>query len=482
MITYDKLYIGGRWVAPATDKVLEIRSPHDQSLVGSTPEASTVDIDRAVSAAREAFDHGPWPRMTPAERSAVIERFSSLYARRADEIARLITAQNGSASWFTGTYQQYLTVFIDGLVKIAAEFPWESHEVNGAGERTVVRREPIGVAAAIVPWNAPQQAALAKLIPALLAGCTVVLKPSPETPIDGMVLAEVFEESGFPQGVISIVPGGREAGEHLVSHPGVDKVSFTGSTAAGRRIAAVAGEQLKRVSLELGGKSAAIVLEDADLDAVVEGLRFATFANNGEACIAHTRVLAPRSRYDEIVGAIATMVEGITVGDPADPDTYIGPLVREDQHRRVSDYIDLGIEEGARVVTGGPGMPEGEGLEKGFYVRPTVFADVDNSMRIAQEEIFGPVLVVIPYEDEADAIRIANDSVYGLSGGVWAGDVEHGLEVARGIRAGTLGVNGAFADMHAPFGGYKGSGIGREYGAVGIGAFTEYKAIGLGAA
>ena len=479
MITYDKLYIGGAWVAPAGDRVYEVRSPHDQRLVGRAPEAANEDVDRAVEAARAAFDQGPWPRLTPDRRREVIERFSRLYALRADELAELTTAQNGSAIWFTRTIQQRLASFVDGFAAIAETYPWEAERATEDGRRTLVRREPVGVVAAIVPWNAPQHSALTKLIPALLAGCAVILKPSPETPLDGLLLAEILDQAGFPAGVISILPAGREVGEHLVAHPGVDKIAFTGSTAAGRRIASVAGEQLKRVTLELGGKSASIILADADLDLVVAGLQFASFGNNGEACVAHTRVLAPVGRYDEVVAALGKMVGDLKVGDPADPTTFIGPMVRQGQHERVLGYIDLGIEEGARVVVGGPGRFDGEGRDKGFYVRPTVFADVDNSMRVAQEEIFGPVVVVIPYEDEADAIRIANDSAYGLSGGVWTGDFDHGVEVARAVRTGQFYVNGAGPDMHAPFGGFKSSGVGREYGEAGISAFAELKSIGL---
>ncbi len=340
-----------------------------------------------------------------------------------------------------------------------------------------MRREPIGVVAAVIPWNSPFSAALAKVIPALLAGNTVVLKVSPENSLSMGLLAELLERVGLPEGVISVLPADRETSEYLVSHPDVDKVAFTGSSRAGRRIASIAGEQLKRVSLELGGKSAAVVLDDADVQLAVQGLKFASLLNNGEACIAQTRVLAPRSRYEEVVTALKDLVESLKVGDPSDPDTFIGPMVRPDQQQRVREYIELGIREGARLVTGGPQVPAG--LEGGNYVTPTVFADVDNSMRIAQEEIFGPVLVVIPYEDEDDAVRIANDSEYGLSGGVWSADQAHALAVARRLRTGTVTVNRAPIAFDGPFGGYKASGIGREYGAVGLGQYVEYKTVTL---
>lgn len=290
-----------------------------------------------------------------------------------------------------------------------------------------------------------------------------------------MLLADLFHEAGLPEGVLSVLPADRETSEHLVSHPDVDKIAFTGSTRAGRRIASIAGEQLKRVSLELGGKSAAVVLEDADLPAVMQGLRFGSLANNGEACILQTRILAPRSRYEEVVTALKEMVESLKVGDPSEPDTFIGPMIRRDQQERVIDYIRLGIEEGARLVTGGPEVPPG--LEQGHYVTPTVFADVDNGMRIAQEEIFGPVLVVIAYDDEDDAVRIANDSEYGLSGGVWTASPERALAVARRLRTGTVTLNGSPMSFDGPFGGHKASGTGREYGAVGLTGYVEYKTI-----
>ena len=343
------------------------------------------------------------------------------------------------------------------------------------GSPVIVRREPVGVVAAIVPWNVPQFVTMSKLAPALVAGCTMVLKPSPETPLDAILLAELVQEAGVPAGVLNIVPAGRESGEHLVRHPGVDKVAFTGSTAAGRRIAAICGEQLKRYSLELGGKSAAIILDDADLASTMEGLKMASLMNNGQACVAQTRILASRARYDEIVEALAETVKGMKVGDPSDPMTEIGPLVAERQQERVEKYIALGQEEGARVVVGGNGRPEG--LDRGWYVQPTVFADATNDMRIAQEEIFGPVLTVIPYDDVDDAVRIANDSEFGLAGSVWTTDADAGWDVARRVRTGTYGINQYMMDFIAPFGGYKASGVGREFGKEGLEHYLEYKSI-----
>ncbi|MFI0241362.1 aldehyde dehydrogenase [Streptomyces sp. NPDC016845] len=478
MITYDKLYIGGSWAEPSDPEPLDIASPHDRSLIGRAAQARPADIDRAVAAARASFDKGEWRLTPPAERIALLRRFNALREENADHVAHLISLENGSAGWFTRAGQPGLTRQANAYLKAAEEFGWEetlAPSDPSSPVRSVVRREAIGVVAAVIPWNSPFSSATSKIIPSLLAGNSVVLKVSPENSLSMGFLAELLERVGLPEGVISVVPADRATSEYLVSHPDVDKVAFTGSTRAGRRIASIAGEQLKRVSLELGGKSAAVILPDADIDKAVAGLKFGSLLNNGESCIAQTRVLAPREKYEEVVTALKDLVGSLKVGDPNDPDTFIGPMIRPDQQQRVRDYIQLGIEEGARLVVGGPQIPEG--LEAGNYVTPTVFADVANSMRIAQEEIFGPVLVVIAYEDEDDAVRIANESEYGLSGGVWSADEEHALAVARRIRTGTVTVNGASVAFDGPFGGFKASGIGREYGAVGLGTYTEYKTI-----
>ncbi|MFD3926276.1 aldehyde dehydrogenase [Streptomyces sp. NPDC058614] len=477
MIVYDKLYIGGHWTDPTDPQLLDIRSPHDRSLLGRAAQATTADVDKAVAAAREAFDHGPWSRTTPEERQAFVVRLNELRAGRAKEIAARISAETGAALWFAEWGQPALDKQADAYLRAARSFGWEEPLDPTGASGSLVRREPIGVVAAVIPWNSPYMAALVKMIPALLAGNTVVLKASPENSLSVMLLAEIFDELGLPEGVVSILPADRATSEHLVSHPDVDKIAFTGSTAAGRRIASIAGEQLKRVSLELGGKSASIICEDADLTAMADGLKFASFANNSQNCQAHTRILAPRSRYDEVVGVLKDLVESLTVGDPTDPDTFIGPMTSEVQQQRVLNYIRIGIDEGARLVTGGPGSPEG--LEGGNYVRPTLFADVDNGMRIAREEIFGPVIAVIPYEDEEDAVRIANDSAYGLGGGVWSTDPERALALARRVRTGFFMVNAAPVGFDGPFGGYKASGIGREMGAFGLAEFVELKTINV---
>ncbi|MFD9882700.1 aldehyde dehydrogenase [Streptomyces alboflavus] len=478
MITYDRLFIGGSWVEPSNPTLLDIASPHDQSLIGRAAQAQPADVDRAVAAARASFEAGEWRLTSPAERIAVLRRFNALREEHADEAAHLISSESGSAGWFTRAGRPGLTRQANAYLKAAEEFAWEetlAPSDPSSPVRSVVRREAVGVVAAVIPWNSPFSSATSKIIPALLAGNSVVLKVSPENSLSMGFLADLLQRTGLPEGVISVLPADRETSEHLVAHPDVDKVAFTGSTRAGRRIASIAGEQLKRVSLELGGKSAAVILPDADIEKAVAGLKFGSLLNNGESCIAQTRILAPRETYEEVVTALKELVESLKVGDSGEPDTFIGPMIRPDQQERVRDYIRLGIEEGARLVTGGPQVPEG--LEKGNYVTPTVFADVDNSMRIAREEIFGPVLVVIAYDDEDDAVRIANDSEYGLSGGVWSSDEDHALAVARRVRTGTVTVNGASVAFDGPFGGFKASGIGREYGAVGLGTYTEYKTI-----
>jgi len=474
----DTLFIGGDWAKPATGSVLEVVSPHTEEVIARVPEGSTQDIDAAVAAARKAFDEGPWPRMSPQERIDIVQAISTLYSEKIGEMAEVITTEMGSTISFSNLAQSPMAwLQIEAFLNIAREYPWESSRPGVLGADVVVRHEPVGVVAAIPPWNVPQFTIMSKLVPALLTGCTVVVKPAPESPLDGYLLAEILQQAGVPEGVVSIVAAGREVGEHLVRHPGVDKVAFTGSTAAGRKIAAICGEQLKRVSLELGGKSAAIVLDDADQAGAIEGIKFIGLMNSGQACVATTRILVSRARHDEFAQALAEAVAGMVVGDPMDGKSEIGPMVAKRQQERVDGYIRIGQEEGAQLLAGGPGRPEG--LDKGWYVRPTVFAGVDNRSRIAQEEIFGPVLSVIPYDDVDDAVRIANDSDYGLAGTVWTADVDAGLSVARRVRTGTYGVNTYTMDFAAPFGGFKGSGIGREFGPEGLAQYTELKSVYL---
>ena len=476
MHEFRQLFIGGRWIDPSSSDVIDVISPHSEELVGRVPEGKEADVDRAVEAARKAFDEGEWPHLSPEDRIAIMQKFSEIYAARMMELAEIITTEMGSPISFSQLAQTPAPwMMLNAFLQAAREFSWEERRQGVLGSDVIVRREPVGVVGAIVPWNVPQFVTMSKIAPALITGCTVVLKPSPETPLDAFVMADMFTEAGIPEGVVSIVPAGREVGEHIVRHPGVDKIAFTGSTAAGRRIASICGEQLKRVTLELGGKSAAIILDDADIGATVESLRFGSLMNNGQACVAQTRILASRRKYADVVEAMSEMMSGLNVGNPHDPTTEVGPLVAKRQQERVEKYIALGQEEGARVVVGGNGMPEG--MEKGWYVQPTLFADADNDMRIAQEEIFGPVVAVIPYEDEADAVRLANASEYGLAGSVFTSDVDKGLDIARRVRTGTYGVNQYSMDFVAPFGGYKSSGIGREFGKEGIEHYVEHKSI-----
>ena len=474
--SFDAIYINGQWTPSTGTERIEVISPHTEQVIASVPNGTAGDMDRAVEAARQAFGSGDWPHLTVAERISAVARISDLYSNRVPEIAEIVTAENGCPVSLSQAIQAALPwSLFPTFIQIAENFDWETTRAGTLSPSVTVRREPVGVVAAVVPWNTPQLTTLSKIIPALLAGCTLVLKPAPETPLDAYVLAEVLAEAGLPPGVVNVVPGGREVGEHLVGHPGVDKVAFTGSTAAGRTIARICGEQLKRCSLELGGKSAAIVLDDADLVATTEGLKFASVLNSGQACTNQTRVLASRANYNNVVEAVVEMVRSMAVGDPDDPITQIGPMVAKRQQQRVEKYIALGQEEGASLALGGNGQPAG--LETGWYVQPTVFANATNDMRICREEIFGPVVTVIPFDDIDDAVRIANDTDYGLAGSVWTADLDAGTSIARRVRTGCFGINNFTPDFMAPFGGFKASGIGREFGPEGLATYTELKAI-----
>jgi aldehyde dehydrogenase (NAD+) len=472
----DTLYVGGEWVAPSGTNTIEVVSPTTEQVIARVPEASEGDVDRAVEAAKAALA-GPYPQLGQDERADCIVKLSQAIQARSQELADVITAEMGSpSSWALMGQVFSSSMVLDGWAELTRTFPFEELRPGALGP-VLVRKEPVGVSAGIIPWNVPLFIVALKLGAALAAGAPMILKPSPETPLDGYILGELLDEIELPKGIVSILPAGREVGEYLVRHPGVDKVGFTGSTAAGRKVGAICGEMLKRCTLELGGKSAAIILDDADLESTVPLLMGTALMNNGEACIAQTRILASRARYDEVVDALADAVRATTVGDPADPSVAVGPLVAERQRERVLGYIDKGRAEGARLAVGG-GRPAG--LDRGWFVEPTLFVDVDNGMTIAQEEIFGPVLAVLPYDDPDDAVRIANDSDYGLSGSVWTSDVEAGIDVARNVRTGTYGINQfGTLDMRNPFGGFKSSGVGRELGPEGLSAYLETKSIVL---
>ena len=472
-----EFFIGGAWGAPASGERLGVVSPSTEEVVGEVPAATPADIDRAVAAARAAFDEGPWPRMTPAERSAVLARAADSPRKREADIAGITVDEMGCAiSQAPQAQTGLVAALFDYYAELARAFEFDRTVV--AGPRAgLVTNEPAGVVAVIVPWNAPVTLACWKTAPALAAGCTVVIKPAPEAPLSNFILAEALAEAGVPEGVVSVIPAGREVGEHLVTHPGTDKVAFTGSTAAGKRIMSLCGEQVKRVSLELGGKSAAIILDDADIDSIVPRLVHGAMHLSGQVCGAHTRVLVPRSLYGPAVEAAAAAAAHVPVGDPHDPATVVGPLVAERQRDRVEGYVKLATDAGARVAAGGVRPAS---LPRGWYVPPTIIADVDNSMRVAREEIFGPVLCFIPYSDEDDAVRIANDSPYGLAGGVWSGDPARALRVARCMRTGSIAINGSYPPFPlVPFGGFKESGLGRELGPEGLANFLEPRSIGL---
>ena len=473
MLVKDKLFIGGQWVAPSSREAIDVHNAATGAVMGSVPAADEKDVDAAVRAAREALES--WSA-TPAEKRAeYLEKISAGLKARADELARTIAQEVGMPLKMSSRIQAGLPIAnFANYGKLVREFQWESKVGN-----SVVVREPVGVVLAITPWNYPLHQITLKLAPALGAGCTVVLKPSEIAPFNAFILAEVIEQAGLPKGVFNLVTGyGPSAGEALVKHPDVDMISFTGSTRAGKRISELASQSIKRVALELGGKSASVILDDADLPTAVKGTVNGCYLNSGQTCTALTRMLVPQSKYEEAARLAAEAAKGFTVGDPLAETTRLGPLSSQAQLERVRSYIKKGIDEGAELVAGGAEAPEGA-PKGGYYVRPTVFGKVNNSMTIAQEEIFGPVLSIIPYKDEEEAVRIANDTVYGLAGAVWSKDEARAQRVARRIRAGQIDINGGAFNMNAPFGGFKQSGHGREAGVYGLEEFLEYKSLQL---
>ena len=466
----EKLFIGGQWVDPSGSERLDVINPTTEEPMGSIPMGTSGDVDRAVGAARDAFE--VWSQTSREQRAERLAAIAAGLGERADEIAALVSTELGMPLKLSRMIQAGLpTMSFSSMPELMQQVAWEEEIGN-----SLVVREPIGVLGAITPWNYPLHQIAAKVAPALAAGCTVVLKPSGVVPLNAFILAEVIEAADLPAGVFNLVTGsGGEVGEAIAAHPGVDIVSFTGSTKAGRRVSELAAETVKTVTMELGGKSPNLILDDADLAKAVPDGVAKCFLNSGQTCSALTRMLVPREMLGEAATIAAAAAEQFTPGDPFDEASRLGPVVSEEQREVVRGYIEKGREEGATLVTGGSEPPEG--LERGYFVRPTVFSDVDSSMTIAQEEIFGPVLSIIPYSDEDDAVRIANDSIYGLAGGVWSADEDRAMGVARRIRTGQMEINGGVFNPLAPFGGYKQSGHGRELGQFGIEEFLQPKAL-----
>jgi len=470
VIKRDKVYIDGGWVASTGKETIDVINATTEEVMGTIPAGSPEDVDKAVKAARKAFDS--WAATSVEDRAKFLQRIHEGLQARSDEIAETISRENGMPLGISKIAQAMLPIGnMAGFSAVAAGYDFS--DTVGTAE---VIKEPVGVVACITPWNYPLHQVVLKVAPALAAGCTVVLKPSELAPLSAWILAEVVDDVGLPAGVFNLVSGtGVPVGEALVTHPEVDMISFTGSTRAGRRISELASPSIKRVALELGGKSPSVVLDDADLESAIKATFNGCYLNSGQTCTALTRLLVPASKLDEAEKIAKEVAESFTPGDPFEATTRLGPLVSAQQQERVRGFIKKGVEEGAKLVTGGPEQPEG--LAKGFFVKPTVFSGVRNDMTIAQEEIFGPVLSIIPYEDEEDAVRIANDTIYGLMGAVFSGDADHAKKVARRIRAGQVQINSGGFNPNAPFGGYKQSGKGREAGKYGLEEFLEIKAL-----
>jgi len=470
MHTRESVYINGGWVSARGDGSIEVINPATEQHIGSVPVGNVDDVNDAVAAAREAFPE--WAQSSIEERQGYLNAISAALAERTDEIAELITSEVGTPI----NYSKMAMVGTPRVVSRSYAKLLDSFEWEGEVRNSLIVKEPIGVVAMITPWNFPLHQIIGKVAPALAAGCTMVLKPSKEAPLNAFILADIMDEIGVPAGVFNLVSGhGREIGESLASHPEVDMVSFTGSTAAGVSVSQAAAPTVKRVTLELGGKSANVILDDADVAKAAKMSVYACFNNSGQECSSLSRLIVPAGHRDEVVDVIKATMSRYSVGNPMDESVRCGPMVSARQQESVSGYIASGIAEGATLVAGGEGMPEGQ--DKGYFVKPTVFADVTSKMTVFREEIFGPVLTITTYETEEEAIALANDSEYGLSGGVWSGDEERAMRVARALRTGQVSINGGSFNISAPFGGYKLSGNGRELGIHGLEEFLEVKAI-----
>jgi acyl-CoA reductase-like NAD-dependent aldehyde dehydrogenase len=470
----DQFFIDGGWVNPSSDAKIEVIDSGTEELYFRVPEAQAADIDRAVTAARKAFDEGPWPRLSHQERAGYLRGFAAALRERASDVGEIWPRQSGVLQSIALLTAQGEASMFDYYADLAATFPFEEQHRPSLGGFGLLVREPVGVVGAIIPWNGPLSLIVYKIAPALVAGCTVVIKASPEAPGEAYLVAEIAEKLGLPAGVLNVVTADREVSELLVRDPRVDKIAFTGSTAAGRRIASLLGERIGRYTLELGGKSAAVVLDDADIEATAAHLAGAECLMTGQVCASLTRIVVTRGRHDALVDALAASFSQVRVGSPFDPETQMGPLAMSRQRDRVEGYIAKGIAEGATLAVGG-GRPKH--LDRGYYVEPTVFANVDNAHTIAQEEIFGPVLSVIPAADEAESIRIANDTIYGLNASVFTGDLDRAQAVARQLRSGTVGINAFRSDFGISFGGFKQSGVGREGGREGLLPYLEVKTV-----
>ncbi len=470
----DRFYIGGQWVAPSSDATIDVIDSGTEELFFSVAEAQEADMARAVAAARQAFDDGPWPRMTHAERAEYLRALGAGLAARGDEIGQIWPREAGVLHRIAQVVGKGAAGTFDYYAGLADTFEWEQEaQPTGPGFGLLVR-EPVGVVGAIIPWNGPLSLISYKVAPALIAGCTVVLKSSPEAPGEGYLVGEVAEEIGLPPGVLNVLTADREVSELLVRDPRVDKITFTGSTAAGRRIASLCGERIARCTLELGGKSAAVILDDADLGLTAARLAQAECMMTGQVCSSLTRIVVTQQRHDELTEALVDAFSQVKVGNQFDPASQMGPLAVRRQRDRVLGYIDKGVAEGATLATGG-GRPAH--LEKGWFVEPTVFSNVENSSTIAREEIFGPVLSVIPAQDERDAVAIANDTIYGLNASVFTTDSDRARDVAGQLRSGTVGHNSFRTDFGIAFGGFKQSGLGREGGTEGLLPFLEAKTV-----
>lgn len=474
----DKLFIDGEWVAPSGSTRFDVITPATEELFVSVAEAQAADVEKAVSAARRAFDKGPWPWLSHAERASYLRKFAELIGAGAREMGRSWAMEMGILAPFAESLMGNVAYYYDFYANLAESFAWEEVHRTREAPFGMLVREPVGVVAAIVPWNGPPMLAALKVAPALLAGCTVVLKASPEAPSACYAIAEIAEKIGLPKGVINVITADREVSELLVRHPGVDKVTFTGSSAAGKRIASICGERIARCTLELGGKSAAVIMDDIDLGEVAAGIAQNASFMTGQVCAALTRVIVPRNRHDDFVDALAGEFRRIKVGDPLQEGSMMGPLAMARQRERVEGYIARGVAEGAQLVTGGGRPAE---MNRGYFIEPTVFAKVDNASTIAQEEIFGPVVSVIPADSEDAALDIANDTVFGLSGAVYTNDPDRAYRAARRVRTGTVSQNGAAGAefFNIAFGGFKQSGLGREGGVEGLLPFLEAKSIVL---